>query len=331
MRRRFGRARRVGFALVIGSLLASTGASRADDDPQPVASITKDLVADGGVAFLWADPVTAPVAVAYRASDLVADVGAGSLVRQDEFQKTQFLIARGDLGVLKGLKASGADLNTDPRAQDAKASLEQTIANLQMNEGDGGPGGDLWAAMLKFGGEATVEVGFKQAWSWALGHVMESKAVGRFLRKWFPVGDEVKDMIGNRSAFAPELRRMGWRKLGTRAAEAKKAADELTEKLLEKAGEAGAEKALGDLSHDFIGSGYSTILANNPPAPVLRLRIARTPVRTMSDPVTQTIRNDNQYVVHRSNSSWSSGGSSYSGFHSEAYGQLRSISSSGSW
>jgi hypothetical protein len=170
------------------------------------------------------------------------------------------ILVNADAALLKGMNAQGLDLNSDPKALAAKERLRARIS--EMNSAGESTLGHLGAVTMKHLPYAVAQVGIEKAISAGIGKAMEWG--GPKITKALPIGDEVKSLIGNRSALASGLRYAGWRKLGTRADLAKKYTDELIHKLIQSKLDEMVKAELKQTFGEALDNLYREVMEENP-------------------------------------------------------------------
>ena len=210
--------------------------------------------------------------VAYEATDFSLDVGISAVDREDRTLGAKLILINADAAVLKGLRAQGVNLNTDPRALAAKQRLTAERNRLEQTA-QGGPWG-LGFAAVAVGNHlpyAVANVGADRLREAAIKKVFDRFAP--FLTKAFPIGDEIRMMIGNRSSFASALRYAGWRKLGARANAARAYTDAMIRQMVQSALDAFVKEQLSAAFGRALDDLYREVMDQNPSAPApVRMR-----------------------------------------------------------
>jgi hypothetical protein len=304
----------------------------------------------GTVVGAGAATTLSGVLIVYKAQDLAVDLGLSAVGREDRTIRANLVLVNADAAILKGLRAQGVDLNRDPRALAAKQRLAEQRNRFEATE-QGGLAFAL-AATTKHLPYAVAEVGGTKLLGLATGKAF--KKVASLLKDYArpvydaltknTIGEELRMMLGNRSAFASGLRYAGWSKLGARASRVKEYTDKLVDKLAQSILDETVKKGFSAAMAEAFDNLYRETMEQHPsrPAPV-RVRqlvlsrpevfapvalpvlaapqaVAAVPVAVAvplpalraPDPVVQRIEVEDHYIVHTRHSSSSSSSSASS-------------------
>ena len=228
--------------------------------PNPVFKVVRESGEDMVVDALGKVPLgKVPVAI-YKVADFGRELGVAATEREDKSLGANIILVNADAALFKGMVARGLDTNSDPKAIKAKKRL--TLLIEEMDSGDQNRWVHLGAVTMKHLPYAVAQVGADKGMKAAFGKLV--KWGGPKIDKALPIGDEVHDILGNRSALASGLRYVGWRKLGARANLAKKYTDELMHKViqasLDELVSAGLKRVFGEAVDDL----YKEVMEGHP-------------------------------------------------------------------
>lgn len=268
----------------------------AQDDPFPLFKISRKALEGTVIEAIGAHPLGKIPLTFYKTVDLARELGVAATGHEDASHGAALILIDADAALLKGLRARGVDLNDDPKAVAAKNRLRAQMQGLEDSNYRETPTDNLpsfvipaikakddllhvGAVVVKHLPYAVAKVGMNKAIGAGAG-----KLIGKltpWIDKIFPIGDEVRSVVGNKSALASGLRYVGWRKLGARANVAKKYTDKLMHKLVQ----ASIDNLVMDQLRKRIGEAfdhlYREVMAVHPSKPVareLRLTVSRAPV-----------------------------------------------------
>ncbi|MEJ8838110.1 hypothetical protein [Ramlibacter sp. AN1133] len=252
------------------------------------------------------------------------EAGEIAVPREDAFFTEQLLLAGADAGRLRGLRAQGVDLRTDPEALAIHHRALGRQRQLEARSLDGTEA--LWGAVANHGKFVLTKMAINTAGSWALGKALQRAGLEELASE---PGDALHRLLRNKGPLKSLLKPAGWNRFDMRANWAREYANKVSEGAL---GEM-PKRVLSALLDDFLDRGWQgeeqQILLRNPPslrvfaaraavpvpvaavpvAPVpvaVAARAIATPVRTV-DPLVQAVATDD-FIVHLSAGSRSDSG-----------------------
>jgi hypothetical protein len=190
--------------LFAGSLVLA-GAALASDNP--VADVASGIVEKHTLEYL-ADVVGVEWVAAYKAIDVIREVGEAGVDAQDHTLEAELVAVDRDIEVLKTLKAHGINLRSDPIANAAKFHLK---AEQERMSADGLSSSDFIIMSVLQNPDYAVA---KAGWT----HLLE-EGIARHLErfKWLPYGHILAKSIAAPLADTTwELNDHGWTRLSER-------------------------------------------------------------------------------------------------------------------
>ncbi|MDB5705072.1 MAG: hypothetical protein JWN66_2188 [Sphingomonas bacterium] len=264
----------------------------------PVGKLVFDAgghaVVGGAQAALGAATYSAGwwIAVGWKATDLTAKLGDAALHAEDESRGARMIVADRDAALLKKLVDAHVDLDSDPRAIDARARLK--AASQDLNTSDLTSSGYLLAVTRRHLVYAATEVAASEAASWAIGNVIDHY-LGDWIKGRLPANRTWARSIDGRSRFQAQLKVLGWSRFADREKIARKFTDRYARKLADAAADRIVDSLLKESGESVLDHLCERMRCNDTAtpiaAPVLRLEMARFAVPVLpAQPVIAPVR-----------------------------------------
>lgn len=242
-------------------MIICTQCVRANDDPHPLTTIAKGVVAGAGegMALDAAAPIFGgPAVVAYKLSDFALDVASNAVQRQDAQIAGEMVIESNDAALLKALHDQGRDLNTDRAALAARARLRA----LGDEFGTSQPYGYLGYAIRNNYGYAITKASIDFA---------VAQLLGKIYKGLFPDAD-----VNRR--FISAIKFTGWSTLSGQAKLAKVYVDKLADELIDATLDEFVAQKVANSGDAVLEQTWNEISAEHASKPIpydLRMSIAR--------------------------------------------------------